>query len=115
MKLPAKYVDGGWLIFSIAFLQYLRALLSANGIVLAYITRDNRKAPNRLNMTLEERKFWLTPLSGSFFEQDNNQAWTILAQCTMQTTAWAFIQQFCDTRDGRGAWRILCSHFEGTA
>ena len=107
MKLPAKFTDNSWVAFSIGILQYLRALLGVNGIVLAYITRDDRRAPLRANMNLEERKFWLTPLHGSFFEQDNNRAWTILAQCTMQTTAWAFIQQFRNTRNGRAAWRIL--------
>ena len=81
-------------------------------IPLYYIIRPDVAPPNPSE---EEEIIYHAPLAGAKFKLDNQKVHQILTELTTGTDASQWIKDHRRKQDGRGAWKNLCSHYDGNA
>jgi len=55
------------------------------------------------------------PLAGRKYDKDNSTVFSMLAQSTLGTQAWTYVNEYKDTLDGRRAMIALRDHYDGDA
>ena len=55
------------------------------------------------------------PLAGRKYNKDNSTVFSLLAQSTLGTQAWTYVNEYKDTLDGRRAMIALRDHYDGDA
>jgi hypothetical protein len=53
-------------------------------------------------------------LEGPHYEIDCSDVWTKLKAWTLETAGWEWIRDFDVSKDGRGAWKALNEHYNGS-
>lgn len=99
-------------------MNYLGSKVGRNQVPLEYIGRKDdepevEEERDETYNTEHERLVKTTPLTGTAYEFDNGQVWSIVKQLTLNGPAWAYISQYEDSRDGRAAIKSLIAHYEG--
>ena len=89
--------------------------LKGNGS--APVNDDIRKLDNpgagTAYATDAEQAVAIAPLVGEQFNRDNNNVYGILKQLCLEGPGRSYILEFDRTKDGRGAWLAMYTHFEG--
>jgi hypothetical protein len=92
-------------------------LHSKNGqanIPLAYIIREH-DPPNHLKTfnTVHDQLVECAKLHRPEYNINNGLVFDLLHSLTLNGPAWAWINMYQGTRDGRNAWKSLINHYEG--
>jgi hypothetical protein len=68
---------------------------------------------NEVFNTQEALEEAIVPLSGRYYDLDNQTVFDSLKSRLLNGPAWTWIQDYDTNRDGRGTWKALLSHFKG--
>ena len=105
--------------------EYFRGCLSSNGVPLAYVIREEEApadAPPGGWPTTQDHMIMRCPIRTGGpgtpytldFPNDNQRVWELLSAITRDLDyCWTYVKAFQRTRDGRGAYLALKSHYLG--
>jgi len=103
-----------WKQWKESMLTYLHSKTGQSSLPLAYIVREN-DAPNNANIyaTVHDQLVECAILTGPEFNINNGLVYDLLQSLTINGPAWAWINAFQQSRDGRNAWKSLIGYYEG--
>jgi hypothetical protein len=104
--------DHGWDNWQIAFENKLNATLGAARVPIDYVVRED-DPDDELWFTEEQERKYQMPLEGPNFKQDNKLVYKMLKAACVDTAAWAWLEKYDPTSDGRKAWMALLAHYNG--
>ena len=105
--------DHGWDNWQIAFKNKLNTTLGAARVPVDYIIREDDPA-DELWFTEEQERKYQMPLEGPNFKNDNKLVYKMLKVACVDTAAWAWLEKFDSTSDGRKAcWMALVEYYDG--
>ena len=95
---------------------YLRHVLGASGVPLAYVTRENVVPVDDTDVytTVVAEMIDRAPHSEPYYEEDNHAVWVVLRHVMFDTDGWSWISDFEAAEDGRGAYQAIKLHYLGT-
>ena len=96
--------------------NYLQSTKGQGGIPLAYIIRESDMTPaaGTVFSSLTEKLIMCTPHTGEGFNSDNREVWEVLRPLLIHGPAWAYVRGYAKRSNGRGAWKALLAHYEGS-
>ena len=117
VKAPSEFTAvTKWKAFKEGAIAFFNSQKGRGQIPLAYVIRDIEVPdPNGIYESEHQRLIAVTPLQGIEFSEDNGKVFDYLKSWTLNGPAWTWMRTFNQTRDGRGAWLALLSHYEGEA
>jgi hypothetical protein len=103
-----------WKQWKESMLTYLHSKTGQSSLPLAYIVREN-DTPNHANVytTVHDQLVECAILTGPEFNINDGLVYNLLQSLTINGPAWAWINAFQRSRDGRNAWKSLISCYEG--
>ena len=105
-----------WRIFKDGFRTYTHSIRGISNIPLAYVIRPNNEATAGITFHNEtEQAVATAPLRGGSYMADNEQLFGLLLSLVLEGPGYYYVKAFEATRNGRGAWLALMSHYEGRA
>jgi hypothetical protein len=117
VKAPDKFTASSkWFVFKEGFETYLTSQHGRGNIPLSYVIRPlDVFDPNEIFETDHERIIKSVPLIGPDYVEDNGMVYDLLKGLMLAGPAWPWMQQYDRKRDGRGAWKALMAHYEGSS
>jgi len=98
--------------------ETLSLIYGRNYCPIAYVIRPDKPPgwdPVTDAATDYERLTYQLALNGIAYEQDNEAVFSMIQLAVVHTPAETWIYDYVPGRDGRGAMRALCNHYEGEA
>jgi hypothetical protein len=114
-KLPDKFKETSkWKVFAELMETYLSQLKGSGRVPLNYVIRKRAAPiPGTVYATDAEQAVAIAPLAGKQYNHDNAKVYGILKQLCLEGPGRSYILDFDRTKDGRGAWLAMYSHYEG--
>ncbi len=103
-----------WKQWKESMLTYLHSKSGQANIPLAYIVREFDQ-PNyaKVYTTVHDQLVECAILHGPEYHINNGLVYDLLQSLTVNGPAWAWINAFQRTRDGKNAWKSLIGYYEG--
>jgi hypothetical protein len=117
VKPPDKFgAQTKWNVFKEGFETYLTSQKGRGNIPLSYVIRASDVFdPNEVLETDHQRVIMTVPLLGPDFIEDNGVVYDLLKGLMLAGPAWPWMQHHDRRHDGRGAWKALMAHYEGSS
>jgi hypothetical protein len=100
-----------WTTANQKLLAYLGQQWGVNGVPLRYVVKNEEERPEELDEVQDE--IWNSPLSGTYFGNDNYTIYQILCQWTAEGVADTHVDRYSDSSDGQAAYQMLVATYEG--
>jgi hypothetical protein len=116
IKAPEKFKFASkWIIFSESVDTYLNRLKGQGRVPLNYVLRTLEEPEEKTVFATEQELMIATaPLEGDQYDIDNERVFGIIKHLILEGPAWAYITDAVNrSKDGRTAWLILRTHYEG--
>jgi hypothetical protein len=105
LKLPEPFKkDTKWRAWKESITTYLNSKIGQASIPLAYIIREHEEPiPNLIYATVHDQLVSCAILRGTEYNRNNGVVYDLLQSLTLNGPAWAWINGFQHSRDGRRA------------
>ena len=123
IELPELKGHANWTTYRDKFLSNLANINGARNVALSYVINDaDRPQITRATplfevelINLQDEDFFVTNTthSGPLYPEDNSKVWMLLKKSLLGHQPYHHIDEFEQTKDGRGAWTALKSYYEG--
>ena len=123
IELPELKGHANWTTYRDKFLSNLANINGARNVALSYVVNEaDRPRITRATplfevelINLQDEDFFVTNTthSGSLYPEDNSKVWMLLKKSLLGHQPYHHIDEFEQTKDGRGAWIALKSYYEG--
>ncbi len=107
LKLPEQFKkDTKWRTWKESVITYLNSKSGQASIPLAYIIREHDiPIPNLIYATVHDQLISCGILHGTEYNRNNGIVYDLLQSLTLNGPAWAWINGYQRSRDGRNAWK----------
>jgi hypothetical protein len=115
LKLPEPFKkDAKWCAWKESITTYLNSKTGQASIPLAYIIREHDDPiPNLIYATVHGQLVSCAILHGTKYNRNNGIVYDLLQSLMLNGPAWAWINGYQSSRDGRRAQKALVTYYEG--
>ena len=114
VKAPSSFESKKWVQWKLLFTNYVKSLKGCENVPLNYIIRSDDPTVVAAGLANPETALiFQASLQGPPFRKDNKRVYAIMKQLLVDTVAWAWIQRYDRTENGREAMTALSNHYDG--
>ena len=108
VKAPSSFESKKWVQWKLLFTNYVKSLKGCENVPLNYIIRSDDPTVVAAGLANPETALiFQASLQGPPFRKDNKRVYAIMKQLLVDTVAWAWIQRYDRTENGREAFQPL--------